>query len=181
MKTIAVVVGSLREGSYCLKTTKAIEKLAEGKLKFDYLELADIPMFNQDLEADLPASVARVKDQITAADGVLIVTPEYNRAYPPLVKNIVDWASRPYAAGVWTGKPAAAIGVTPGGTNAVAATVQLTELMTTVGMYVMGAPGVYLSVNDDFFAADGGFADEGTKGFIGGWVDAFDDFAGKFA
>ena len=104
MLNVAVFVGSLRRESVNRKLARALEKLAEGRLAFAYPDL-DLPLYNDDLwEGPLPA-VHAMKDAIAAADGVLFVTPEYNRSLPPVLKNAIDWASRPWGQNSWDGKP----------------------------------------------------------------------------
>ena len=107
MSKIAVIVGSLRRESINRKLAEALAKLAGPKAEFTFLKIDDLPLFNQDLEANPPAAVTRVKGQIEAADGVLIVTPEYNRSIPGVLKNAIDWASRPYGKNSFSGKPTA--------------------------------------------------------------------------
>jgi chromate reductase len=96
MRKVAVFVGSLRNGSINLKLAKALAKLGHRQFDFNFIEIGDLPMYNEDLEGNLPASVVRLKQEIIAADAVLIVTPEYNRSIPPVLKNAIDWGSRPW-------------------------------------------------------------------------------------
>ncbi|WP_108258593.1 NADPH-dependent FMN reductase [Mangrovicoccus ximenensis] len=175
MKTVAVLVGSLRRDSINRKFAEALEKLAEGKLKFDYVDL-DMPLYNEDLWENPPAAVTEMKRIVDAADGVLVLTPEYNRFMSPAVKNAIDWGSRPYGKGSWSGKPAAGIGATPGALGALAGIMSLITLMGAVGMTVMTQPGVYMSLRDSSFDAEGGIADEGARKFLQGFVDAFADW-----
>ena len=115
MRNIAVLVGSLRQESINRKYAQALEKLSAGQFAFDHVDM-DLPLYNDDLWQAPPAKVVRLKEQILAADGVLIITPEYNRSIPAVTKNAIDWASRPPQRTL-AGKPAAVMGasVTPGG------------------------------------------------------------------
>ena len=112
VKSVAVMVGSLRKDSLNHKLMKALQKLAEGRLQFHLLHIGDLPHYNDDLWADPPESVLRLKDRIEHSDAVLAITPEYNRSYPGVIKNAIDWATRPYGQNSWKGKPAAVTGTT---------------------------------------------------------------------
>jgi chromate reductase len=111
---VAVINGSLRKESINRKLALALAKLVAGKLDLKLVDLSEVPLFNQDLEATYPAAAQRVKDEIAAADAVLFVTPEHNRSIPAALKNVIDWVSRPYGTSQWAGKPAAILGATPG-------------------------------------------------------------------
>ena len=110
MHKVLVIVGSLREGSLNAKLAGVLEKLAEGRLEFEYADLTDLPLYNDDLWSDVPEAVTRLKASVEAADGVLFVTPEYNRTFPGLIANVIHWASRPYGKNSWGGKPVAITG-----------------------------------------------------------------------
>src|SRR6185436_11258651 len=110
MYKIAVLVGSLRRESINLKLAKALAKLAKGRLEFNFLSL-DLPLYNEDLWANPPAAVLKLKKDIEAADAVLFVTPEYNRSTTPIIKNAIDWGTRPWGKNSWSGKPAAIAGI----------------------------------------------------------------------
>jgi chromate reductase len=114
MPNIAVIVGSLRRDSHNRKLAEALARLAKPKAQLALSRIDDLPLFNEDLEPSPPAAVPRLKREIEAADGVLIVTPEYNRSIPGVLKNAVDWASRPYGKNSFAGKPGASIGVSIG-------------------------------------------------------------------
>ena len=114
MKKVAVLVGSNRRDSINLKFARALAKLAEGRLEFQFADIIALPMFNDDLVADLPDSVRAMKDLVAGADGVLLVTPEYNRSFTALLKSAVDWGTRPAGENSWNGKPGAIVGASPG-------------------------------------------------------------------
>ena len=114
MHTIAVVVGSLRKASVNKKLAKALEKTGSDLFVFNTVDISAIPLYNQNLEDDLPPAVQAMKEQIAKADAVLFVTPEYNRSIPGVLKNVLDWGSRPYGQNVWAGKPAAMAGSSAG-------------------------------------------------------------------
>jgi chromate reductase len=113
-KKIAVVIGSLRKDSLNRKLALAIAHLAPEDFTFEHLQIDDLPLYNQDQDANQSPSVKRLKTEIAAADGVLFVTPEYNRAVPGVMKNAIDNASRPYGQSAWAGKPAGVIGISVG-------------------------------------------------------------------
>ncbi len=174
MSKIAVVVGSLRKDSYNKKLGLALEKLAKGKMEFVFVDIGSLPLFNQDLEANVPASVTKLKSDIESADGVLFITPEYNRSIPGVLKNAIDWASRPYGKSSWAGKPAAICGTSPG---AIGTAVAQTHLRSITGgfldMPTMGQPEMYIAHKDENFDADNNVVNEGTKKFLQGFVDKF--------
>lgn len=174
MFTVAVVVGSLRKDSYNLKLARALEKLAAGKMKFKYLSIGDLPLFNQDLEANVPASVTTLKKDIESADAVLFVTPEYNRSIPGVLKNAIDWASRPYGQNSWAGKPAAIAGTSPGAVGTGIAQNHLRSITSGfLDMPTMGQPEMYLAFKDDLIDAQGNINNEGTQKFLQTYIDTF--------
>ncbi len=174
MSKIAVVVGSLRKDSFNKKLGLALEKLAKGKMEFVFVEIGDLPLFNQDLEANVPASVTRLKNEIESADGVLFITPEYNRSIPGVLKNAIDWGSRPYGKSSWAGKPAAICGTSPG---AVGTAVAQTHLRSITGgfldMPTLGQPEMYISYKEENFDADNNVINEGTRKFLEGFLNKF--------
>lgn len=174
MFTVAVVVGSLRKDSSNLKLARALEKLAAGKLKFNYIKIGDLPLFNQDLEGNVPASVTTLKKEIESADAVLFVTPEYNRSIPGVLKNAIDWASRPYGNSSWSGKPAAIAGASPGAVGTGIAQAHLRSITSGfLNMPTMGQPELYFTFKDDLVDAEGNVSNEGTVKFLQSYVDTF--------
>jgi len=111
---LAVIVGSNRRDSINRKLAHALARLGAGSFEASFPRIDDLPMFNQDLEGNLPAEVVRFKSELARADGVLIVTPEHDRSIPALLKNAVDWGARPYGKNSWAGKPAFITGTSPG-------------------------------------------------------------------
>ncbi|MDO5622081.1 MAG: NAD(P)H-dependent oxidoreductase [Paracoccus sp. (in: a-proteobacteria)] len=178
-KTVAVLIGSLRKDSLNRKLAQALEKLAKGKLEFDYIELADLPHYNEDLWDNPPASVVTLKERIGTADGVLFLTPEYNRHFPGVLKDALDWGSRPYGNNSWSGKPAAVTGTSPGAIGAAVGQVQLRNAILHLNMHVMQQPEAYIQWRDEAFAADGSITDDGTRKFLQGFIDAFATHIGK--
>lgn len=178
MRNIAVLVGSLRQESINKKYAHALEKLAAGQFAFTYVDM-DLPLYNDDLWKAPPEKVVRLKEQILAADGVLIISPEYNRSIPAVTKNAVDWASRPFGHNAWPGKPVAITGASYGGIGTAVMQSQLRSSMVILETIVMGGPEVYMTIKDDTLKADGTFVSDGTSKFLKGFLDSFDAWIGK--
>ncbi|MGZ3305806.1 MAG: NADPH-dependent FMN reductase [Asticcacaulis sp.] len=172
MHNIAVMVGSLRRESINKTYAHALEKLAAGQFAFRYIDM-DLPLYNNDLWDAPPAKVLQLKADILAADGVLIVTPEYNRSVPAVVKNAIDWASRPMGDNAWAGKPVAITGASPGSQGTAVAQSQLRSTMTILDTIVLGAPEVYITFKPEVFAPDGTVLNDGTAKFLKGFLDRF--------
>src|SRR6185312_4378618 len=143
MFKVAVLVGSIRPNSTNLQFARAIEKLALGRLQFDFLEIGNLPFYDETLWENPPTSVVDLKDRIRAADAVLFVTPEFNRSIPGVLKNAIDWPSRPFGKSVWEGKPAAIVGATGGATGTAQAQAHLRSILVVLGVILMGRPEVY--------------------------------------
>ncbi|WP_265517026.1 NADPH-dependent FMN reductase [Nitratireductor luteus] len=172
MKKIAVLVGSNRKESVNLKFARALEKLAAGRLAFDYVDLSALPMYNDDHMDPFPEAARSMKDRIEAADGVLLVTPEYNRSVPPLLKNAIDWASRPYGKNSWVDKPAAIVGASPGVIGTAAAQMHLRSIMVGLGTVLMGRPEVYLHVKPGLIDDDDDVTDPEAETFLRGFLES---------
>ena len=176
MKKVAVLVGSLRPNSINRRLAKILARLAEGRLDFDIIELADIPMYNDDLWEDIPASITRMKQQIEQADGILFVSPEYNRSFTAVLKNAIDWGTRPYGQNSFAGKPGAIVGTSPGAVGTAVGQSQLKSVLNAVHVIVMGQPEVYLTWKAELFDEDGGIANESTRSFLQNWVKDFEEW-----
>lgn len=144
MTNIAVFVGSLQKDSYNKKVAKTLEQLAPEDMGFTYVNL-QLPLFNQDLEADFPAEARAAKDIVKAADGVLFVTPEYNRSVPGVLKNAIDWISRPYGQSAFAGKPVGIIGASISPVGTAVAQSDLRHIVAFLNMKLMGQPEVYIA------------------------------------
>ena len=182
MVKVAVIVGSLRRESINHKLALALQKLGRKQgLDLSLLTLDDLPHYNQDLWDDPPAAVTRLKQQVEAADAVIFVTPEYNRAPPGLVKDAVDWASRPYGRNSWAGKPAAVIGATTGKIGTAVAQSSLRSVLLVLDLAVMGQPEAYIQLAADSIDADNTVVDQAMRAFLDTWLAAFADWIGKVA
>ena len=176
MYTIAVFVGSLRKESFNKKLALALGELGKDKFRFTIVPLDDVPMYNQDLEEDLPVPVGRMKQAVAEADGVLLVTPEYNRSIPPVLKNALDWCTRPVGKSVLGGKPVALAGTSPGAVGTAAVQSHLRSVLAMLGMVVMGQPEVYIVWNPDYFDADNQVVDEKNRAFLTMFLAKFSDW-----
>ncbi|MGE0741403.1 MAG: NADPH-dependent FMN reductase [Hyphomonadaceae bacterium] len=175
---VAVVVGSLRKGSVNRQFAEALAKIARPKLELRIVEIGDLPLYDQDLEAELPAAVQRFKAQIEGADAVLFVTPEFNRTFSAAIKNAIEWGSRPWGRNSWTGKPAAIVGATLGAVGTAAAQSQLRSVVSAVGAALVAQPEVYLNYRDGLIV-DGEVTDANFVGLLEDWVAKFADWVAR--
>jgi chromate reductase len=160
------IAGSLRRDSYNRATLRAATELVPEGVTIDIFELDGIPGFNQDEEQQPPAKVAELKQRIREADAILFVTPEYNYSVPGVLKNAIDWASRPYGDSAWNGKPAAIMGASIGAIGTARAQYQLRQMMVFLNMFPVNQPEVMIGNASERFDAQGNLTDEATKGFI---------------
>lgn len=154
MTKIAVLVGSLQEKSFNKLLAKNLESLAPEGVEFDYVDL-NLPLFNQDLESDFPAEAQAGKDIIEAADGVLFVTPEYNRSIPGVLKNGIDWFSRPWGKSSFAGKPAGIVGASISPLGTAVAQADLRHIVVYLGVKLLGQPEVYVTNAHSVFDENG--------------------------
>jgi chromate reductase, NAD(P)H dehydrogenase (quinone) len=159
MTTIAVFVGSLRADSLNKKLAQNLEKLAPKEVNFDYIDL-NLPLYNQDLEAEFPAEVTELKKRVEAADGVLVVTPEYNRSIPGVLKNAIDWISRPYGHSSFDSKPLGIVGASGGPVGTAVAQSDMRHIAGYLNMRLMGQPELYVSFGTDKFNTNGKVVEE---------------------
>ena len=178
MTKVAVLVGSLRKDSVNLHFAEALAKLARPKLDLRIVEIGDLPLYNQDLEGALPASVQRFKREIESADAVLFVTPEFNRSFSSAIKNAIEWGSRPWGKTSWPGKPAAIVGATLGTVGTAAAQSQLRSVVSHIGLHLLSDPEIYLNYRDGLIV-DGEITDEGFRTALRAWVDKFSDWIAR--
>lgn len=169
---IAVVVGSLRKDSFNRKLARAVEKLLPEDMAFYEVNIGDLPLYNQDLDGQPPAAVTQFKNEIAKAQGVLFVTPEYNRSIPGVLKNALDHASRPYGQSVWAKKPAGVIGTSQGATGTALAQQHLRNILAFLDMPQLSQPEAFFQLKDGFLTDDGHIG-PASKAYVQGWVDAF--------
>lgn len=170
---IAIVVGSVRRNSYNRMFGAALTKLGPPEFAFDTVQIDDLPLYNQDDDAAPSAPVTRLKAAISAAAGVIFVTPEYNRSIPGVLKNALDHGSRPYGQSAWGGKPAGVLGVSIGAIGTACAQQHLRTILAYLDMPTLGQPEVFLTAKEGFFDGAGAIANEGTRKFVQGWMDRY--------
>jgi chromate reductase len=170
MTKIAVYVGSLQEKSFNKNLAKNLESLAGDDIEFNYVDI-NLPLFNQDLEANYPPEAQKVKDIVEAADGVLFVTPEYNRSIPGVLKNAIDWTSRPWGANSFAGKPVGIIGASISPVGTAVAQADLRHIVAFLQMKLMGQPEVYMVANG-LFDESGQLTDEHWRDNLKKYIDA---------
>ncbi|SFI68165.1 NADPH-dependent FMN reductase [Celeribacter neptunius] len=174
MSKIAVLVGSLRAGSLTRKLAERLTELAPDGMEFSFVEIGDLPFFNEDLDTDTPpAAWTRLREAIKAADGVLFVTPEYNRSVPAAIKNALDVGSRPYGASAWAGKPAGIVTASPSGIGGFGANHHLRQPLVFLNMPTMQQPEAYIGNLWGMFDEDGKIVTEGTEDFLKSWMAAY--------
>jgi chromate reductase len=170
---IAVLVGSLRKESWNRKLAEAVIALAPENLTFRFIEIGDLPFYNEDLETDTPpAEWTRFREDVKGADGVLFVTPEYNRSVPAALRNALDVGSRPYGSSVWGGKPAGVMTASMGATGGFGANHHLRQSLVFLDMPTMQQPEAYIGTVQNIITEDGGVVD-GSKDFLTGYMATF--------
>jgi chromate reductase, NAD(P)H dehydrogenase (quinone) len=169
---IAVVVGSLRKDSFNRKLANAIIKLAPPGFSFKQVQISDLPLYNQDDDANQAESVKRLKNEIKAAQGILFVTPEYNRSIPGVLKNAIDHASRPYGQNVWAGKPAGILGASIGVVGTAMAQQHLRNVLAFLDVPTLTQPEAFIHAKDGLFDEDGNIS-AGSKQFLQNWMDQY--------
>ena len=180
-QSVAVIIGSLRKGSFSRMTAHALAQLAPTTLKLEIVEIGDLPIYNQDADANPPAAWTAFRDKIRSLDAVLFVTPEYNRSIPGVLKNAIDVGSRPYGSSAWDRKPGAVISVSPGAIGAFGANHHLRQCLVFLNVPIMQQPEAYIGGIAAAFDAEGKLIDEGKREFFAKFMQAFSDWAGRFA
>jgi chromate reductase len=174
---IAIIVGSLRQDSMNRKVGRSICAFSSDKLDCNIVEIRNLPLYDQDSDANPPAEFVRFREQIAAVDGVLFCTPEYNRGVPGVLKNAIDVGSRPYGQSVWDKKPAAIVSASPGPIGGFGANHQLRQACVFLNMPVMQQPEAYLGgVNDEKFDGDGQLREGPLKEVVLNLAKAFADW-----
>ncbi|HEY3917622.1 MAG TPA: NAD(P)H-dependent oxidoreductase [Stellaceae bacterium] len=175
-KDIAVLVGSHRKDSINRRAALALAGLGPESVALDLVEASHLPFYNQDFDADAasaPASYSDFRRRIARADGVLFITPEYNRSYPAVLKNAIDIGTRPYGKNVWSGKPGAVISISLGALGGFGANQQLRQQLANVNMAVLQQPEIYIGNAGALFDGDGKVAVETTRDLLRGFIASF--------
>ncbi|WGD38343.1 NADPH-dependent FMN reductase [Lysinibacter sp. HNR] len=153
--TVGYVVGSLSRESINRKYLNTLIQRADTDTKFTEILIADLPVFNRDMESHLPQSVVDMKAQIAEVDALLFVTPEHNRSIPAALKNAIDFGSRPPGSNVWNGKPAGIIGVTRGAIGTAVAQSHLRSILPVLGVRLLGHPEMYVRIGEEAYDSEG--------------------------
>ncbi|MDA9446667.1 MULTISPECIES: NADPH-dependent FMN reductase [Bradyrhizobium] len=170
---IVTIAGSLRKDSFSLKIANALAKLAPDTLKLEVVTPAGISFFNQDLEGAPPADWLAFREKLQKSDGVIFVTPEYNRAIPGVLKNAIDVASRPYGKSSFNGKPVGIVSNSPGPLGGVSAAKTLQNILPGIAGPIMQQPEIYLNAVGDAFDAEGNLTKDSLKPVLQAYIDAF--------
>lgn len=173
------IAGSLRKGSYNRAALRAARQLAPSNAAIEIFELDGIPPYNQDIESPPPEPVARLKEKIRSSDAILFVTPEYNYSVPGVLKNAIDWASRPYGDSAWEGKPAGIMGASSGMIGTARAQYHLRQMFVFLNMFALNRPEVMISHATDKFDKSGNLTDQETRERIRELVEALAGWAVK--
>jgi chromate reductase, NAD(P)H dehydrogenase (quinone) len=160
------IAGSLRQGSYNKSALRAALKLAPAGIEIEVFDLEGIPPFNQDNEQDPPARVVELKAKVRSADAILFVTPEYNYSVPGVLKNAIDWGSRPYNDNAWGGKPAAIMGASTGRFGTARAQYHLRQVLLAVNMHALNRPEIMIGEAASQFDAEGNLTNGKTHELI---------------
>jgi chromate reductase, NAD(P)H dehydrogenase (quinone) len=175
-RNVAILVGSLRKGSFNKKLAEALVKLSPKELRFENIAIGDLPLYNQDLDGDgvqPPAAWTVFRQKVKGFDAVLFVTPEYNRSISGVLKNALDVGSRPYGKSVWDAKPAAVVSASPGAMGGFGANHHLRQSLVFLNMPTLQQPEAYIGHVANLVSEDGAIANEGTREFLRGFMNAF--------
>ncbi|HEY5289238.1 MAG TPA: NAD(P)H-dependent oxidoreductase [Caulobacteraceae bacterium] len=181
-RRVAVLVGSLRKGSFSRMAARALIELAPKSLDLGIVEIGELPLYNADDDEQdpRPAPWTRFRDEVRPATGLLFVTPEYNRSVPGLLKNAIDVGSRPYGESVFAGKPGAVMSVSPGAAGAFGANHHLRQSLVFLNVPTMQQPEAYVGGAGSRFDKDGKLADDSARGFFQSFIDAFAAWTDRF-
>lgn len=170
---VAVFVGSLRKDSLNRKVATAISDVAPSSITLRIVEIANLPIYNQDEDSSPPEAWINLRQKIKSADAVLFVTPEHNRSVPAALKNALDIGSRPYGQNVWSGKPGAVVSASPGAIGGFGANHHLRQSLVFLNVPVMPQPEAYIGGADKLFDADGKISNDATRQFLAKFAEAF--------
>ena len=170
---IAVFVGSLRQDSINRKLANTFPTLASSEFSFKQIAIGDLPLYNQDDDANPADSVKRLKQDIAASQGLIFVTPEYNRSIPGVLKNAIDHASRPYGQSAWAGKPAGILGASIGATGTALAQQHLRNILAYLSVPTMSQPEAFLQIGEGYFDENGSFSSSDSRRFLLNWMNEY--------
>lgn len=177
---IGVIVGSLRRAAYSRALARSLLEIAPSSLALKEIEIGDLPFYSEDLETvNPPQAWTRFRNEVMACDGLLFVTPEYNRSMPGALKNALDVGSRPWGKSAWSGKPAGVASISPGALGAMASHHHLRQVIYAVNLSAMAYPEVYLPNAGALFDAEGRLTSAETRAFLGQFLQAFETWVAK--
>lgn len=174
--TIGVICGSIAASSINRRLARALMKLAPADLECSFIEIDQLPLYDRDRDDAYPPEATAFKEAILAADGILIVTPEYNRSIPGALKNAIDWASRPYGENALTRKPVGVIGASPGGIGTAVGQQHLKTILSFCNAPMMNEIEAYVQYPDGLVDDDDEVTVDSTKEFLSTYMQAYDDF-----
>lgn len=174
--TVGYFVGSLSKDSINRKLAQALLRLSPEELQFTEIPYDQLPLYNRDFDADYPPVARAFKQSIADVDAVLFVTPEYNRSIPGALKNAIDWASRPYGENVFTQKPSAIIGASPGAIGTAVGQQHLRSILAFCNSPLMNAVEAYIEFTDNLITDDGAVTNTSTESFLTDFMGQFADF-----
>jgi chromate reductase, NAD(P)H dehydrogenase (quinone) len=177
---VGIIVGSNRRESLNLRLAKALARLLADRFTVRWIRIDDLPIYNGDLEGNRPAVVDRFTAEVAACDALLFVTPEHNRSVTAVLKNAIDWGSKPTEHNVWRGRIAAITGTSPGAIGTAVGQQHLRQILGILGMTVMGGE-AYISFKPEPVDADGNFRDDSRRAFLAAYMDQFAKLIGKLA
>ncbi|WP_314193907.1 NADPH-dependent FMN reductase [uncultured Arthrobacter sp.] len=170
---IGYFVGSLASGSINRTLSKALIKLAPGDLEFTEIPIKDLPLYSYDYDADFPPEGRALKEAIEGSDGILFVSPEYNRSIPGALKNAIDWGSRPWGTNSFARKPTGIIGASPGSIGTAVMQSSMRAVLSFLDAPQLNAPEAYVKFNPDVFGSDGEVKDESTEAFLRHYMEEY--------
>lgn len=173
---IGYFVGSLASGSINRTLSKALIKLAPSNLEFTEIPIKDLPLYSYDYDADFPAEGRALKEAIEACDGILFISPEYNRSIPGALKNAIDWGSRPWGSNSFARKPSGIIGASPGGIGTAVMQSTMRAVLSFLDAPQLNAPEAYVQFKPEIFGDDGAVTDESTAAFLHHYMDEYGAF-----
>lgn len=177
---IVGISGSLRKGSYNTATLHALRKLASGRLDIDIITLHDVEPFNEDVEAQgWPPEVQKLRKRVESAKGIVFATPEYNYSIPGVLKNAIDWLSRPTGEGPICNKPVTIIGASPSMVGTARAQAHLRQVAYYNGMFLLPTAEILIARASDKFDKDGNLNDDDTSKFLSNLAESFADWVGQ--
>ena len=173
---IGYFVGSLASGSINRTLSKALIKLAPEGMEFNEIPIRDLPLYNSDYDADYPAEGRALKEAVEASDGILFISPEYNRSIPGALKNAIDWGSRPWGTNSFARKPTGIIGASPGGIGTAVMQSSMRSVLSFLDAPQLNAPEAYISFNPDIYGDDGDVRDDSTQAFLRHYMEEYSAF-----